>query len=38
MFLFIGSFILARGIFLHGLDRRLALGVLAGILGAIYPA
>jgi sodium-dependent dicarboxylate transporter 2/3/5 len=29
MFLFIGSFILARGIFLHGLDRRLALGVLS---------
>src|SRR6185295_236348 len=29
MFLFIGSFILARAIFLHGLDRRLAFGVLA---------
>ena len=29
MFLFIGSFILARGIFLHGLDRRLAYGVLS---------
>lgn len=29
MFLFIGSFILARAIFLHGLDRRLAYGVLA---------
>ena len=29
MFLFIGSFILARGIFLHRLDRRLAFGVLS---------
>jgi sodium-dependent dicarboxylate transporter 2/3/5 len=29
MFLFIGSFILARAIFLHGLDRRLAFGALA---------
>jgi sodium-dependent dicarboxylate transporter 2/3/5 len=29
MFLFIGSFILARAIFLHGLDRRLAFGVLS---------
>lgn len=29
MFLFIGSFILARAIFLHGLDRRLAYSVLA---------
>ena len=29
MFLFIGSFILARAIFLHGLDRRVAYGVLA---------
>lgn len=29
MFLFIGSFILARGIFLHRLDRRLALTVLS---------
>ncbi len=29
MFLFIGSFILARGIFLHGLDRRLAFGVMS---------
>ena len=29
MFLFIGAFILARGIFLHGLDRRLAYGVLS---------
>jgi solute carrier family 13 (sodium-dependent dicarboxylate transporter), member 2/3/5 len=29
MFLFIGAFILARAIFLHGLDRRLAYGVLA---------
>lgn len=29
MFLFIGSFILARAIFLHGLDRRLAYGVLS---------
>jgi sodium-dependent dicarboxylate transporter 2/3/5 len=35
MFLFIGSFILARAIFLHGLDRRLALGVLSlGWVGA----
>lgn len=29
MFLFIGSFILARAIFLHRLDRRLAFGVLS---------
>ena len=29
MFLFIGSFILARAITLHGLDKRLAYGVLA---------
>ena len=29
MFLFIGSFILARAITLHGLDRRLAFGVLS---------
>jgi sodium-dependent dicarboxylate transporter 2/3/5 len=29
MFLFIGSFILARAIFLHGLDRRLAFGVMS---------
>ncbi|HYO10708.1 MAG TPA: DASS family sodium-coupled anion symporter [Tepidisphaeraceae bacterium] len=29
MFLFIGSFILARAIFLHGLDRRLAFAVLS---------
>lgn len=29
MFLFIGSFILARAIFLHKLDRRLAFGVLS---------
>ena len=29
MFLFIGSFILARAIFIHGLDRRLAFGVLS---------
>lgn len=29
MFLFIGSFILARGIFLHGLDRRFAFWVLS---------
>lgn len=29
MFLFIGSFILARAIFLHGLDRRVAYGVLS---------
>ena len=29
MFLFIGSFILARGIFFHGLDRRMAFGVLS---------
>lgn len=29
MFLFIGSFILARAIFLHGLDRRMAYSVLA---------
>lgn len=29
MFLFIGSFILARAIFLHGLDRRMAYTVLA---------
>ncbi|MGB7159943.1 MAG: DASS family sodium-coupled anion symporter [Tepidisphaeraceae bacterium] len=29
MFLFIGSFIIARAIFVHGLDRRLAFGVLS---------
>ena len=29
MFLFIGSFILARAIFIHRLDRRLAFGVLS---------
>lgn len=29
MFLFIGSFILSRAIFLHGLDKRLAFGVLS---------
>jgi sodium-dependent dicarboxylate transporter 2/3/5 len=29
MFLFIGAFILARAIFLHGLDRRVAYAVLA---------
>ncbi len=29
MFLFIGSFMMARAIFEHGLDRRLALSVLA---------
>jgi sodium-dependent dicarboxylate transporter 2/3/5 len=29
MFLFIGGFILARAIFLYGLDRRLAFGVLS---------
>jgi sodium-dependent dicarboxylate transporter 2/3/5 len=29
MFLFIGSFILARAIFLHHLDRRVAFGVLS---------
>jgi solute carrier family 13 (sodium-dependent dicarboxylate transporter), member 2/3/5 len=29
MFLFIGAFILARGIFLHGLDRRVAFAVLS---------
>jgi sodium-dependent dicarboxylate transporter 2/3/5 len=29
MFLFIGSFILARAIFLHGLNRRVAFGVLS---------
>lgn len=29
MFLFIGAFILARAIMLHGLDRRLAYGVLS---------
>ena len=28
MFLFIGSFFLSRAIFLHGLDRRLAYGVI----------
>jgi len=28
IFLFIGSFIIARAIFLHGLDRRVAYGVL----------
>lgn len=35
MFLFIGSFILARAIFLHDLDRRFAFGVLSlKIIGA----
>ncbi|MBI4603610.1 MAG: SLC13/DASS family transporter [Planctomycetes bacterium] len=35
MFLFVGSFILARAIFVHGLDRRLAFGVLSlGWVGA----
>ncbi|HZI17496.1 MAG TPA: DASS family sodium-coupled anion symporter [Pyrinomonadaceae bacterium] len=35
IFLFIGSFILARAIFLHRLDRRLAFGVLSmGWVGA----
>jgi sodium-dependent dicarboxylate transporter 2/3/5 len=29
MFLFIGSFILARAVFIHGLDRRFAYGILA---------
>jgi sodium-dependent dicarboxylate transporter 2/3/5 len=29
IFLFIGSFVIARAIFLHGLDRRMAYGVLA---------
>lgn len=29
MFLFIGSFILARGLFIHRLDRRLAFGILS---------
>ncbi|MFL5475317.1 MAG: SLC13 family permease, partial [Gemmatimonadales bacterium] len=29
MFLFIGAFILARAIFIHGLDRRLAYAVLS---------
>jgi sodium-dependent dicarboxylate transporter 2/3/5 len=29
MFLFIGAFMLARGIFLHGLDRRVAYAVLS---------
>jgi sodium-dependent dicarboxylate transporter 2/3/5 len=29
MFLFIGAFVLARGIFLHGLDRRVAYAVLS---------
>lgn len=35
MFLFIGSFMLARGIFLHDLDKRFAFGVLSlKIIGA----
>ncbi len=35
MFLFIGSFIIARGIFLHDLDKRFAFGVLSlKIIGA----
>jgi sodium-dependent dicarboxylate transporter 2/3/5 len=29
MFLFIGAFVLARALFLHGLDRRFAYGVLS---------
>ncbi len=37
MFLFIGSFILARAIFLHRLDRRLAFGVLSLRLVGAYP-
>ncbi len=35
MFLFVGSFIIARAIFIHGLDRRFAFGVLSlGWVGA----
>jgi sodium-dependent dicarboxylate transporter 2/3/5 len=38
MFLFIGSFILARAIFLHRLDRRLAFGVLSLRWVGAYPS
>ena len=38
MFLFIGSFILARAIFLHRLDRRLAFGVLSLESIGAYPS
>jgi len=38
MFLFIGSFILARAIFLHRLDRRLAFGVLSLHWVGAYPS
>ena len=38
MFLFIGSFIIGRAIFLHGLDRRVAYGVLSLDWVAARPA
>lgn len=38
MFLFIGSFILAQGIFRHGLDRRVAFAVLGHRAVAASPA
>ena len=38
MFLFIGAFILARGIFLHGLDRRVAYAVLSLPWVGAHPA
>ncbi|MGH7179952.1 MAG: SLC13 family permease [Tepidisphaeraceae bacterium] len=38
MFLFIGSFIIARAIFLHGLDRRVAFGVLSLRAVGVRPA
>lgn len=38
MFLFIGSFILARAIFLHQLDKRLAFGVLSLRWVGAYPS
>jgi len=38
IFLFIGAFILARAIFLHHLDRRLAFGILSMPLIGAHPA
>ncbi|MCX8072262.1 MAG: DASS family sodium-coupled anion symporter [Candidatus Binatia bacterium] len=37
VFLFVGSFILARSIFVHGLDRRLALGILSWRIASKSP-
>ena len=38
VFLFIGSFMLARAMAVHGLDRRIALGFLSWPLLAAHPA